>query len=167
MDIVQNHIKIMPNSSKSSISFSCKPFTELSLEELYKIMQIRQAVFVVEQDCAYLDADDKDQDAWHVMGFSEEGQLLAYTRLLPMGISYQDYVSIGRVVSSPNARGLGAGRKAMQFSLTEMERIFGNSPIKLSAQSYLIKFYESLGFECVGAEYLEDGIPHIAMIKNK
>ncbi len=146
------------------LRFSCVPFTQLTVLELYEIMALRQEVFVVEQDCPYLDADGKDQDSWHLMGRNEGGKLLCYTRLLPEGLSYEGYVSIGRVVSSPDARGAGAGKLLMQRSIEMCRCLFGNLPVKIGAQSYLLKFYEGFGFQPVGAEYLEDGIPHTKMI---
>ena len=126
-------------------------------------MALRQEVFVVEQDCPYLDADGKDQNAWHLLGY-DEGQLLAYARIVGKGVSYEKYPSIGRVVISKKARGLGYGKLLMQVSLRECERLFGKIDIKISAQTYLLKFYNELGFQEVGEGYLEDNIPHIAMI---
>lgn len=151
-----------PNKAKE-VTFTCKHFQELSLEELYQCMYLRQAVFVVEQDCPYIDADGKDQASWHLMGWWE-GQLVAYARLLPPGVSYPGYASIGRVTTAAQVRKWGFGRQLMQLANKTIRQKAPNFPIKLSAQSYLIHFYESLGYEKIGAEYLEDGIPHIAMI---
>ncbi len=147
------------------MTFTCKPFYELSLDELYAIMALRQEVFVVEQHCPYLDADGKDRLGFHLCGYTSEQQLLAYTRLLPLGVSYEKYASIGRVVSAPSARGTGLGKALMQESLRQAQLLFPGKPLKISAQSYLIRFYRSFGFETVGEEYLEDDIPHIAMIR--
>ena len=144
--------------------FKCKSFSDLSLDELYEIMALRQQVFVVEQDCPYLDADGKDQLAWHLMGFDKNEKLIAYSRIVPQGISYENYPSIGRIVSSPSVRGKGVGKKLMVENLEWVEKLFKNKPVKISAQCYLIKFYESFGFKTIGEEYLEDNIPHIAMI---
>ena len=146
------------------MTYKCLPFYKLNLDEVYAIMALRQEVFVVEQNCPYLDADGSDQEAWHLMGFNEEKKLMAYTRLLPQGISYKKYSAIGRVVTSPSARGLGAGKKIMETSIQWMEKLFPNQPIKISAQVYLLKFYNELGFQEIGEEYLEDDIPHIAML---
>ena len=145
--------------------FKCKSFSELTNEELYEIMALRQEVFVVEQDCPYLDADGKDQPAWHLMGFDKNGKLIAYSRIVPQGISYENYPSIGRIVSSPSVRGKGIGKKLMAENLEWGQKLFKNQAIKISAQCYLVKFYNSFGFESVGEEYLEDNIPHIAMIR--
>ena len=146
------------------INFKCLPFSELSVFELYEIMALRQEVFVVEQNCPYQDCDGKDLDAWHLMGRNESGKLICYTRLLPKGLAYPDYVSIGRVVSSPAARGTGAGKTLMSKSIEMCFQLFGNQSIKIGAQTYLLQFYESFGFESTGEHYLEDGIPHTKMI---
>ena len=126
-------------------------------------MALRQEVFVVEQNCPYLDADDKDREAWHLMGFDKNNTLIAYTRLLPKGISYEKYASIGRVVTAPKARKIGAGKNIMKASLDWCKQLFPLSPIKISAQTYLLDFYKNLGFTPVGEGYLEDDIPHIGM----
>lgn len=146
------------------LHFSCVPFEQLTVRELYDIMALRQEVFVVEQNCPYLDADGKDLHAWHLMGRDPDLRLLAYTRLLPVGVSYEGYCSIGRVVSSPAARGTGGGRAVMQRSIELCRHLFGPAPIKIGAQTYLLRFYESLGFRSTSEEYLEDGIPHTKMI---
>lgn len=126
-------------------------------------MVLRQEVFVVEQDCPYLDADGKDQKGFHLM-FWENNKLIAYTRLLPKGVSYQDYCSIGRVVNSDQVRGRGIGKKLMLESIEQCKKLFPNQNIKISAQVYLLKFYQELGFEETGDRYDEDGIPHTSMI---
>ncbi len=146
------------------LNFSCLPFHQLSPFELYEIMALRQEVFIVEQNCPYLDADGKDLASWHLTGRDTSGKLICYTRLLPEGVAYDDYVSIGRVVSAPSARGTGAGKILMQRSIEMCAHLFGNRPVKIGAQSYLVKFYEGFGFRSTGEEYLEDGIPHTKMI---
>jgi ElaA protein len=145
------------------IDFICRPFNELSATELYEAMALRQEVFIVEQQCAYLDADGKDPQSWHLLGRDQAGKLIAYTRLLPVGLAYPTYMSIGRVVSSPSVRGSGAGRALMAESIERCRALFGPGPIKIGAQSYLLRFYESFGFRSTGEEYLEDGIPHTKM----
>lgn len=145
------------------LSFSCLPFDQLTPYELYDIMALRQEVFVVEQNCPYLDADGKDLHSWHLMGRDVQGKLICYTRLLPEGLSYDGYVSIGRVVSSPAARGAGAGKILIRRSIDMCRHLFGNQPIKIGAQTYLLKFYARFGFQSTGEEYLEDGIPHTKM----
>lgn len=147
------------------LTFSCLPFDALTPRELYEIIALREAVFVVEQNCPYLDADGKDPHSWHFQArLKDTGALVAYTRLLPEGVSYEGYVSIGRVVSSPAARGTGAGRETMRRSIEMCRHLFGDEPIKIGAQRYLIRFYEGLGFAQTGEDYLEDGIPHTKMI---
>ena len=141
-----------------------KKFEELTPHELYAILRLRNEVFVVEQNCVFQDADDKDQGCWHFMGF-EGNNLAAYTRLVPPGFIY-DEISIGRVVSSPDYRRSGIGKELMQGSIKKCYELFGKLPIKIGAQFYLKKFYSSFGFEQVSEIYLEDGIEHIYMILN-
>lgn len=148
------------------LNFSCLQFADLTVFELYELMRLRQEVFVVEQNCPYLDADGLDQASWHLMARDGAGKLQAYTRLLPLGLAYTEYTSIGRVVSAPSARGTGAGREVMQQSLAFCRHLFGAHPIKIGAQTYLLRFYESLGFVSTGEAYLEDGIPHTKMVFN-
>lgn len=132
--------------------------------QLYAILQLRNAVFVVEQACVFQDADDKDQGSYHLMGFDGD-TLVAYTRLLPPGLGYEQ-MSIGRVVTAPTARRFGAGKELMKRSIETLYALFGNGSIKIGAQLYLKRFYESFGFYQVGASYLEDGIAHIYMCKD-
>lgn len=148
-----------------NLRFQCVSFDQLTVHQLYQTMALRQEVFIVEQNCPYLDADGKDQFGWHLLGQNEHNELVVYARLLPKGVSYPEYPSIGRIVSSPNARGTGAGRALVQQAIEACFRLFGKQTIKIGAQVYLLKFYQSFGFEPVGDEYLEDGIPHISMIK--
>jgi ElaA protein len=140
-----------------------KPFDALTPIELYKILQLRNEVFIVEQNCPYQDCDNKDVYAWHLMGMKEDS-LLAYSRLLAPGISYSES-SIGRVVSSPSTRKTGMGKKLMQESLEQIRNLFHTDNIRIGAQLYLQKFYESFGFKRDGDIYLEDNIPHIVMLK--
>src|SRR5688572_9115258 len=111
------------------IKWVCKPFKELSPGELYSILQLRSEVFVVEQNCVYQDMDDKDQGSYHFMG-SIENKLVAYTRLMPAGLSYPE-ISIGRVVSSPSQRGKKIGRELMDESIKKIQLLFGENPIKI------------------------------------
>jgi ElaA protein len=188
------------------IEFQCVHFSALTVYELYSVMALRQEVFAVEQNCPYLDADGKDLEGFHLLGYadlSENAQntegvsdvgfgmsdvgtapksqiealpksdfrnpksLLAYTRLLPKGVAYDDYASIGRVVNSPRVRGHGVGKILMEESIRQMARLFPQDGVKIGAQSYLLRFYESLGFVSTGEEYLEDDIPHTSMILKK
>lgn len=140
-----------------------KTFQELSLEELYQILQLRSEVFVVEQDCVYQDIDAKDQIALHVLGMKDD-KLVAYTRCFDKGLYFEE-ASIGRVIVKENERNHGYGHEILQASVKAIEERYKTKNIKLSAQQYLIKFYESHGFTQTGKGYLEDGIPHIAMVK--
>lgn len=146
------------------ISFTCLFFDDLSNRALYEIMALRQEVFVVEQNCPYQDCDGKDLFSWHLLGRDANGKLICYTRILPKGVAYENHISIGRVVSSPSVRGTGAGKTLMEESIRRCRALFGDAPIKIGAQTYLLRFYESLGFRSTGEEYLEDGIPHTKMI---
>ena len=146
-----------------AIQWMLKKFEDLSAIELYKIMQLRNEVFVVEQNCVYQDADNKDISSWQFMGWDNE-KLVAFTRLLPPGLAYGQ-ASIGRVVTSPSARGSGIGKELMQRSIKEIKDLFGEVPIKIGAQLYLQKFYTSLGFVQTSEIYLEDGIQHIEMVR--
>lgn len=143
--------------------WTLKRFSELTPEELYAILRLRSEVFVVEQNCVFLDMDNKDHPSYHLMGW-KDGLLAAYTRLVPAGVAYE-IPSIGRVVTSPAARGGGLGRLLMEKSIEEANRLFGPLPVKIGAQVYLRKFYTSLGFEQTSDIYMEDGIKHIEMIR--
>ena len=142
---------------------SVKRFNELSTEELYQILRLRSEVFVVEQDCVYQDVDNKDQKALHIIG-NKDGEVVAYTRVFKPG-DYFNNVSIGRVVVSQDQRKYGLGKQIMQASLAAINQRFPDKAIEISAQSYLLKFYTTLGFSAFGEEYLEDGIPHRRMLK--
>ncbi|GAA3591698.1 GNAT family N-acetyltransferase [Flavivirga amylovorans] len=140
-----------------------KTFEELTKQELYSLLQIRSEVFVVEQDCVYQDIDGKDQKALHVLGFKEH-KLVAYTRIFKPGDYFKE-PSIGRVVVIKSERAYKYGYDIMKTSIKAITEHFNTSLIKISAQVYLKKFYANLGFTAIGEEYLEDDIPHIAMIK--
>ena len=141
-----------------------KTFDELTKQELYDLLQLRSAVFVVEQDCVYKDLDGKDMKALHVMGFKNE-KLVAYTRIFKPGL-YFEQASIGRVIVAKNERRHDYGNQIMKASIEAIKERFNETCIKISAQCYLNKFYTNLGFKAVGDTYLEDGIPHVGMIKD-
>ncbi|MHB1146006.1 MAG: GNAT family N-acetyltransferase [Lutibacter sp.] len=141
-----------------------KSFSELSTNELYAILQLRAEVFVVEQNCVYQDIDRKDPKAFHVIGFKKD-KIVAYCRIFKPG-DYFEKASIGRVVVAKNERKFGYGHIIFQHSMDAVETYFKETSIKISAQLYLKNFYESHGFVQVGEGYLEDDIPHIAMVKN-
>jgi len=151
-------------SNTDNIIWSTKHFSALTVNELYSILRLRSEVFVVEQNCVFLDMDNNDQIAYHTMGWLGV-ELIATTRLFDINQSYPGYLSIGRVVGSPRHRGIGIGKALMQYSITECERLFGKHPIKIGAQLYLKKFYGELGWEQSGEMYYEDEIEHIPMIR--
>jgi ElaA protein len=144
------------------LTVTVKSFSEFSIDELYDVLQLRSEFFVVEQDCVYQDLDGKDKKALHVIG-TKDGKVVAYTRIFDAG-DYFDTPSIGRVVVSESARAFGFGHDIIKASIVAIEQQYHTKSIKISAQTYLKKFYQSHGFKQIGEEYLEDGIPHIAMI---
>lgn len=141
----------------------CKPFDSLTVKELYAILRLRSEIFVVEQNCVFLDMDNKDQSCQHLMLYANK-ELMAYARIVPAGLSYEQ-PSIGRIVSSNAARGKGFGKQLLQLSIDNCKRLYGNKPIKIGAQLYLRAFYESFGFVQSSEVYDEDGIDHIEMIR--
>ena len=147
------------------IEWSLKKFEELSSLELYEILRLRSEVFVVEQNCVFLDMDNKDQFSLHLQG-RIDGKLAAGVRILPPGLSY-DEPSIGRVVSSPLFRRKGVGIELMKTAIKETISLYGDVAIKIGAQLYLKNFYESFGFVQCSETYLEDDFPHIKMIRNQ
>jgi len=147
------------------LDISVKTFDELSTVELYELLQLRSEIFVVEQDCVYQDLDGKDQKALHIIG-ATKGVIVAYTRIFRAG-DYLEKASIGRVVVKGNQRKHGYGVEIMKASIKAIEEEFRETIIALSAQTYLKRFYNSFDFKENGEEYLEDGIPHIMMVKNK
>ncbi|WP_405208934.1 GNAT family N-acetyltransferase [Aquimarina sp. LLG6339-5] len=148
----------------SDILFQVKSFEELSTSELYKILRLRAEVFVVEQDCVYQDVDNKDQKALHVIGY-KNNNIVAYTRIFDAG-DYFEKASIGRVVVLETERKYGYGHDLINQSIIAIKDQYTKDEIKISAQCYLKKFYEKHNFKQIGEEYLEDGIPHIAMVKS-
>lgn len=146
-----------------NLRWEWKPFNDLTAEEVYTVLCVRQQVFVLEQECLYLDADGKDRNSFHLMGFLGD-ELVAYARIVEPGISYKE-VSIGRILSSEKVRGTGAGKELMEQALSRIECHYGNVPVRISAQTYLLKFYQKFGFQSTGKEYLEDDIPHTEMLR--
>jgi len=146
------------------LDISIKTFEQLSLKELYFILQLRSEVFVVEQDCVYQDIDAKDQYALHIIG-KKDTKIIAYTRVFKGGDYFKE-ASIGRVVVSLKDRHLNYGQQIMEASILAIKNNYDTSEIKISAQKYLENFYNNLGFKTIGDPYLEDGISHIAMLKN-
>ncbi|WP_196597946.1 GNAT family N-acetyltransferase [Kangiella spongicola] len=148
------------------IQFKLKSWAELEKSELYQLLQLRAQIFVVEQECAYQDLDGQDPEALHLLASDEHQTLVAYARLYETQIDTKDYVAIGRVCTAEAYRGQGISRQLMQQAISYIESN-QKKPITVSAQAYLEQFYQSLGFATVSEPYLEDGIPHIRMIKDE
>lgn len=147
-----------------NLQWKIKPFTALSAEELYNVLQLRSKVFVVEQNCVYQDIDGKDLKALHLIGVCED-KIVAYARLFRSG-DYFENASIGRVVIDPEYRDRKWGHELMREAIAGIRENFGEESITISAQQYLQKFYESQGFAQTSDMYLEDDIPHIEMKRN-
>ena len=140
-----------------------KSFDELNNKELYELLQLRSEVFVIEQDCIYQDIDGKDERALHILGV-EDGKIIAYARCFQAG-DYFDDAAIGRILVRENYRKLGYGHQITKASIDAIKTKYKADTIKISAQIYLVIFYESHGFKTKGDRYMEDGIPHIAMVR--
>lgn len=138
-------------------------FDQLTLDQLYAILQARSTVFVLEQNCVYLDIDGKDQLSQHLCAWNENQELLAYLRIVPPGISFTE-VSLGRVITTEQTRGTGIGKQLLQKGITACHDNYPGQTIRIGAQYYLEKFYQSFGFVTDSEIYLEDGIPHVEMV---
>ena len=155
----------------SKTTWQAKHFDELSLDQLYDLLKLRIDVFVVEQTCYYPDLDgdknqlDRDKETLHVLGYQDDA-LVAYLRILAKGQSYDNYISIGRVAIAEQARGTGLGHELMSEALNLCQQNFPKQNIKISAQEHLASYYQKHGFEQVSQMYLEDDIPHVAMLKD-
>ncbi len=155
-----------------TINWQVKKFNQLSTNQLYDFLKLRVDIFIVEQCCYYPDLDELDRHAetLHLFSYQQNTQtktvMNCYLRILAKGQSYDDYISIGRVVVSPTARASGLGHELMQQALIVCQKNYPNQSIKISAQQHLEKFYQQHGFISVSEMYLEDGIPHIAMLKS-
>ncbi len=147
------------------INWKWKAFSELSNDELFDIFVVRQAVFVVEQDCPYPDADFLDKVSHHLLGQDETGRLVAYARLNPPGSRFKES-SIGRVLTIKEFRGCGLGRQAVKEAVSKCSQVYSTGKIRISAQVYLVDFYQEFGFDSQGESYDEDGIEHIDMVKS-
>ncbi len=148
----------------TGILWKVKNFDVLTSRELYAIMKVRQEVFIIEQDCNYLDADGADEDAIHLWA-EKYGRIAAYCRIFPEGIKY-DETSIGRVCTSSEFRRQNLGRQMMKFALEIIASRFRTTTVRISAQDYLIKFYSEFGFKETGKKYLEDNLPHSEMLRD-
>lgn len=145
------------------MNISIKSFEALTKDELYALLQLRNEIFVVEQDCVYQDIDGKDRKAFHLLG-EDNGTLIAYTRIFKGG-DYFEHAAMGRIAVKEGFRNYGYGHEVVKASIAFIRETLNENTIVLSAQQYLVKFYESHGFKQEGEVYLEDGIPHIKMVK--
>lgn len=150
------------------IKWEIKSFKGLSTDELYELLKLRTDVFVVEQNCPYTEIDGKDRhpETLHLIGKNKDEKIVAYSRILPPGLSFKQ-VSMGRVVVEKNSRGQGISDAMLKIALDQINRTWPNENVQISAQVYLKEFYESHGFKAVSKSYLEDGIPHIDMVRNR
>ena len=153
-----------PVNPADQLVWTCLPFEQLALNDLYDLLHARCQVFIVEQ-VAFQDLDHKDQHCWHLLGRDKAGTLQSYARILPPGLAYPEEgeSSIGRVLAMEAVRGTGAGWELMRHAMAELNQRWPGSPIRIGAQAYLQKFYEGCGFQVVSEPYLEDGIPHLTM----
>lgn len=147
------------------INWQCKKFTELTTADLYDILAVRQQVFIAEQNCNYCDLDYLDQKSWHLLGREEQGALVAYSRILPPGVKYTE-TAFGRVLITKEFRSYGFGKELVERSVNLALQEYPDHNIKISAQLYLQKFYESYGFKVTGGVYDDGGIEHIDMIRD-
>jgi ElaA protein len=145
------------------MNWSWQRFADLGVDNLYDALQLRCRVFVLEQG-AYLDPDGLDRAAWHLLARDEAGALVGYLRVVDAGAKY-DEPSIGRVITAPEARGTGLGRALMAEGVAGCGRFWRGHAIRISAQAHLERFYNDFGFARVGNDYLEDGIPHVEMLR--
>lgn len=157
--------------TKLDAHFQCKPFHKLTLSQWYAICQAREKVFIVEQNCPYLDSDGQDEMAWHILGKVGD-KIACYARILPPAVRFtsgefagERMPAIGRVLTVAEHRGHGLASELMKFAITQTCEMFDNAPIYISAQVYLLDFYQDLGFIPQGGSYLEDNIPHQDMVK--
>jgi ElaA protein len=146
-----------------AVDWHDRAFAELTVHELYAIVSLRERVFVVDQNCPFLECDGVDPASRHL--WAARGVIRAYLRIVPAGARY-DEVSIGRVVTAPEARGTGLGKELMRRGIAAVRAHHGDVPIRLGAQAYLERFYSELGFRRISANYLEDGIPHLYMLRD-
>ena len=147
------------------IHWNVKKFDELTPQELYEILALRQNVFIIEQNCIYEDLDHYDQKATHIFAQNQDQKVIAYLRILPPKTKIKNDYSISRVATCQSIRKLGLGKQLMTKALSTLNKSFSNPPIRISAQKYLENFYQEFGFKTISEPYLEDGISHIEMLK--
>jgi ElaA protein len=159
--------QVAVSKASNDIFWQWSRFSQLTPEDLYAVVRLREAVFIVEQQCAYLDADGRDPLAWHLLGWSDQQDgrsLVAYARIFEPGLRYTEG-SIGRVVTAPQVRGTGVGRMLMVEALRRLENLAPGTTMKIAAQRRLEKFYVEFGFRTVSPPYEEDGIIHVDMLR--
>ena len=148
---------------QSNITWQCLAFSELTAAQLYAILQVRSEVFVVEQNCVYLDMDGADPQCLHLIAWTDDMQIAAYLRLVPPGLKFTE-ASIGRVITSQIARGQGIGKQLIAKGLAQIQTSYPGQAVRIGAQQYLEKFYQSFGFNTCSEMYLEDDIAHVEML---
>ena len=145
------------------MNWTCLRFRELGVDNLYDALALRCRVFILEQG-AFLDTDGVDRESWHLLGRDEEGELQAYLRIVDPGLKYAE-PSIGRVITSPETRGTGLGQHLMTEGVARCAALWPGHAVRIGAQARLERFYNGFGFERHGADYIEDGIPHVEMVR--
>lgn len=156
-------------SNTGDLDWQWSRFNQLSLDDLYAVVRLREAVFIIEQNCPYPDADGRDPRAWHLLGWEKydgERKLVAYARVFEPGIRYEE-ASVGRVVTAPEVRGTGLGKVLMAEALRRIDSLLPGQPVKIAAQRRLEDFYLGFGFRTISAPYEEDGIIHVDMIRER
>lgn len=148
----------------ANITWQCLRFSDLSAAQLYAILKARSEVFVLEQNCVYLDMDGADSACLHLVAWTAEQEVAAYLRLVPPGLKFAE-ASLGRVISSASLRGTGIGKQLLTKALQQLALLYPGQPVRIGAQQYLEKFYRSFGFVTDSAMFLEDGIPHLEMLR--
>lgn len=159
-----NHTLTLPDM-QPDLTWQYARFSDFSADQLYAILQTRAEVFIVEQNCVYMDIDGKDPECMHLVAWTAGQQVAAYLRIVPPGLKYAE-VSLGRVVTSPAARGTGIGKQLLAKGMALIADAYPGQPVLIQAQSYLEKFYQSFGFVTVSDVLLEDDIPHYMMRKS-
>ena len=153
--------------NNNTIFYKWLDFDELNINQLYDIISLREKVFIIEQNCIYLDADGVDKTSFHLLGYDEKRELVAYLRVIKPGFKYDEFPSIGRVVTKKSHRGKNIGKDLLVFAIKKIHKQYPKLPIQISAQKYLEKFYKDFGFKTISKPYDEDGIIHVEMILKK